>query len=205
MKKLLRGVTCMNRCKDSLKTNQDYDRDRDGRVFTCQHCHFQVCFDCDRPEHVDESCSEYRERQEATHGAAEARTFKVYKTCPDCKATIKPLKSNCHTQCESCGYRFCSGCMVHWVGEGSAYLLGKEAHLGKCKYRTRDAESTHSLGNRWKQTNAVQQRLGAKAEEKRVRRETRKRVKAEAAIGKGTNGSGVKKSKKRSKRAKARD
>lgn len=195
----------MNRCKDSLKTNQDYDRDRDGRVFTCQHCHFQVCFDCDRPEHVDESCSEYRERQEATHGAAEARTFKVYKTCPDCKATIKPLKSNCHTQCESCGYRFCSGCMVHWVGEGSAYLLGKEAHLGKCKYRTRDAESTHSLGNRWKQTNAVQQRLSAKAEEKRVRRETRKRVKAEAAIGKGTNGSGVKKSKKRSKRAKARD
>lgn len=117
MKKLLQGYRCMARCEASLQGTQDYDRERDGRVFTCQHCAFQVCFDCDRPEHTGESCEEYRQRQEAAHGQAEACTFRVYKTCPDCNATIKPLKSNCHTQCESCGHQFCSGCMVNWVGE----------------------------------------------------------------------------------------
>lgn len=205
MKKLLKeGVTCMNRCTKSLKTNQDYNRERDGRVFTCQHCSFQSCFDCDRPEHVDESCDEYRARQEAIHGKAEALTFKVCKTCPDCNATIEPLKSNCHTQCESCGHQFCSGCMVNWVGEGGAYLLGKEAHTGECKYRTRDAESKHSLGNRWQQTKAVQERLGAKAERKAEREENRKRARAEA-FGEGTDGSGTEKARKKSKRAKTRD
>jgi hypothetical protein len=70
--------------------------------------------------------------------------------------------------------------MVNWVGEGGAYLLGKEAHTGKCKYRTRDAESKHSLGNRWQQTKAVQERLSVKAEKKAVRKENRKRARAEA-------------------------
>jgi hypothetical protein len=180
MKKLLKGVTCMARCKGSLQGTQAYDREKDGRVFTCHHCSFRVCTDCDRPEHTNESCEEYRERQQKSHGHAEALTLQNFKTCPDCTATIQPEKSNCHTQCESCGYQFCSRCMVPWVGEGSAYLLGKEAHTGECKYRTRDAESKHSLGNRWEQTKAVQERLSAKAE---------KRRKAEAAFGESTDGS----------------
>lgn len=203
-KKPVKGVTCMARCKGSLQGTQAHDRERDGRLFTCHHCSFRVCTACDRPEHTSETCEEYRERQEVIHGQAEAlslNTLKAFKTCPDCSAAIEPLKSACHTQCTSCGYQFCSGCMVQWVGEVSAYLLGKEAHTGKCKYRTRDAESTHSLGNRWKQAEDVQERNDAKDEEKRVRRENKKRGKAEAAFG---DGSGMERSAKKCKKAKTR-
>jgi hypothetical protein len=94
--------------------------------------------------------------------------------------------------------------MIHWVGEGGAYLLGKEAHTGKCKYRTRDAESKHSLGNRWQQTKAVQERLIAKAEKRAARNENRKRSKAEAGFKEGTDGSGREEPKKKSKKAKTR-
>lgn len=202
-----KGYTCMVRCKGSLQGTQSYDDQPDGRLFTCHHCSFRVCTACDRPEHTSETCSEYRERQEGIHGQAEAlslNALKAFKTCPDCNARIDPLKSACHTQCTSCGFQFCSGCMVQWVGEGSAYLLGKEAHTGKCKYRTRDAESTHSLGNRWKQTDAVQERNDAKDEEKRVRRENKKRSRAEAVFGESTDGSGMGRPAKRSKKAKTR-
>jgi hypothetical protein len=101
-KKLLKGYVCMNRCKESLQETQDYNRELDGRVFTCTHCHFQACIDCDRPEHANESCAEYRKRQEATHGRAEALTHRAFKSCPGCDATILPRKANCHTQCDSC-------------------------------------------------------------------------------------------------------
>lgn len=68
--------------------------------------------------------------------------------------------------------------MVNWVGEGSAYLAGKDAHLPGCKYRLRDAESKQSLGNRWQQTGEVQERLEVKA----LGRLKRKRSKMEAAV-----------------------
>ncbi|KAI5363014.1 hypothetical protein Slin14017_G066950 [Septoria linicola] len=33
-----------------------------------------------------------------------------------------------------CGFRFCSGCLVPWVGSGSVYLKGRLAHLPSCKH-----------------------------------------------------------------------
>jgi hypothetical protein len=68
--------------------------------------------------------------------------------------------------------------MVNWVGEGSAYPAGKEAHLPGCKYRLRDAESKYSLVNRWQHTGEVQRRLYAKA----LARQKRKRSKMEGAV-----------------------
>lgn len=93
---------------------------------------------------------------------------------------------------------------MNWVGEGGAYLLGKEAHTGNCKYRTRDAESKHSLGNRWEQTEAVRERLGVKTEKRAARNEKRKRTKAETTFGEGTDGSEMEEPKTKSKRAKTR-
>lgn len=116
------------------RLRQDYNRTRDGRVFTCADCSFQVCTDCDRPEHVGEVCAEYLARLAAVHGEAETKTREAFGVCPECNATGELDKTNCHTQCDGCGYRFCSKCMVNWVGEGSAYLWGKEAHKPKCKY-----------------------------------------------------------------------
>jgi hypothetical protein len=203
-KEPVKSYNCMARCKGSLQGTQTHDRLADGRIFTCHHCSFRVCTACDRPEHTSETCSEYRECQEVIHGQAEAlslNTLKAFKTCPDCNAAIEPLKSACHTQCTGCGFQFCSGCMVQWVGEGSAYLLGKDAHTGKCKYRTRDAESTHSLGNRWEQTRAVKERLSAKAEKKAARDEDRKRSRAEAESGKSTDRSGTERPAKKCKKA----
>jgi hypothetical protein len=201
-KKLLKGYVCMSRCKKSLQGTQSYNRELDGRVFTCTHCRFQACIDCDRPEHAHESCAEYRKRQEATHGRAEALTHKAFKSCPGCDATIQPRKPNCHTQCESCGYQFCSKCMIPWVGEGSALLVGKEAHSVGCKYRTRDAESKHSLPNRWVQTDEVQQRLDQKEDRKRARDEQKKRSRTEEDLEKAVDGMATRKPKKKKRAVK---
>lgn len=162
MKMMLdKGYICMNRC-DGSKTVQPYDREIEGRIFTCVFCKFQVCTDCDRPEHTNETCIGYKSRLAASHEEAESKTHKAYKSCPECNTLVELEKASCYTQCD-CGYQFCSSCMVNWVGEGSAYLAGKEAHLPGCKYRLRDAESKHSLGNRWQQTGEVQERLDDKA------------------------------------------
>jgi hypothetical protein len=156
-----KGYICMHRC-DGFKTVQPYDREADGRIFTCADCKFQVCTDCDRPEHTDESCLEYKSCLAALHSEAGKKTYKAFMSCPDCDTLVEPEKSNCYTQC-ACGYQFCSKCLVNWVGVGSAYLAGKEAHSEDCKYRLRDADSKHSLGNRWQQTGEVQGRLEVKA------------------------------------------
>jgi hypothetical protein len=156
-----KGYICMNRC-DRSKTAQPHDRETNGRIFTCASCKFQVCTDCDRPEHTNETCLEYRNRLSTIHSEAEIKTHEAYKSCPECNTLVELEKASCYTQCD-CGYQFCSSCMVNWVGEGSAYLAGKEAHLEGCKYRLRDAESKHGLGNRWQQTGVVRERLEVKA------------------------------------------
>jgi hypothetical protein len=156
-----KGYICMYRC-DGSKTVQSYDREVDGRIFTCAVCTFKVCTDCNRPEHTDESCLKYKSRLAAIHSEAEIQTRAAFTSCPDCDTLVVLEKASCYTQCH-CGYQFCSSCLVNWVGEGSAYLAGKEAHLPGCKYRLRDAESKHSLGNRWQQTGEVQGRLEVKA------------------------------------------
>jgi hypothetical protein len=72
--------------------------------------------------------------------------------------------------------------LVNWVGEGSAYLSGKEAHLPGCKYRLRDAESKHGLGNRWQQTGEVLERLEVKAAGKLKRKRSKMEEAAEETV-----------------------
>jgi hypothetical protein len=81
--KLDKGYVCMNRC-DGTKTVQLYDRETNGRVFTCADCKFEVCTDCDRPEYTGESCFEYRQRLAAIHSEAENKTHSAFKSCPEC-------------------------------------------------------------------------------------------------------------------------
>ena len=120
---LNKGYICMNRCNESKKTVQPYDREKNSRIFTCASCKFQVCTSCDRPEHTAETCHEYKSRLAAFHSEAEIQTHKAYKSCPECNTLVELEKASCYTQC-NCGYQFCSSCMVNWVGEGSAYLAG---------------------------------------------------------------------------------
>jgi hypothetical protein len=163
----------MNRC---TKVLQFFNSSQDGRVFTCKNCASQTCVDCDRPEHKNESCSTYRERQSAIHGAAERKTHKAFKCCPSCDMLFD--KEKCQfTQCK-CGYRFCSGCMIPWVGEGSAYLAGKAAHGEGCPYLTRDRPSEHSLKRRFQEPADVQARIDQRDLDNKNKREA-KRVRVE--------------------------
>lgn len=144
------GLICMDRC---TKKKQPFDREKDGRVFTCSDCGYQTCADCDKPEHKDETCSDYKDRLSARHAGdeqASQRALEAYKTCPDCRVPF--TKDKCgFTQCSLCAYRFCSGCMIPWVGNRSAYSDGKKAHLEGCVYRTRDKESKHGLKRRFQE------------------------------------------------------
>ena len=192
-----KGYICMYRC-DGSKTVQPYDREQDGRIFSCAVCTFQVCTDCDRPEHTSETCLEYKSRLAAVHSEAETQTHKAFKSCPDCDTLVVLDKASCYTQCH-CGYQFCSSCLVNWVGEGSAYLAGKEAHWEGCKYRLRDAESKHSLGNRWQQTGEVQERLEVKAAGRLKRKRSKMEEAAEEAADETTGGQKGKSTKKAAK------
>lgn len=142
--KLTTGIVCMNRC---TSFHQPHNRETDGRVFTCATCAFAVCTDCDRPEHLGETCDEYTTRHGTVHGDAEAKTYAAFRACPSCKALF--TKDKCgFTQC-NCGFRFCSGCMVPWVGVGSVYDKGRLAHGEACRYRTREKESKHGLKHKF--------------------------------------------------------
>jgi hypothetical protein len=85
---------------------QLFDRITDGRVFTCNRpkCAFAVCTDCDRPEHVGESCAKYLARSEPVE---ELSGFDLdLKTCPSCSATYALEKGCGHTVC-ICRHRSC--------------------------------------------------------------------------------------------------
>jgi hypothetical protein len=84
--------------------------------------------------------------------------------------------------CVGCGYRFCKGCSVPWVGEKSQYLLGKEAHAEGCRYRDRDRESRHTLHGRFEEPEEVKERLKAKHAKNREKNEARKAAKRAAAV-----------------------
>lgn len=165
-------VLCMNRCtKPGLR--QAFDRQKDGRVFTCAHCDLQVCIDCDRPEHVDETCAEYGLRLFAVHGDAEAETSANFRYCPSCNVTYD--HEGCgYTECRSCKHRFCDHCMVPWVGEGSVYSAGKEAHGEGCLYRTRDRTSKYALKHRFQETEEVLQRIAVQDKANKAKLEARK-------------------------------
>lgn len=159
----------MNRCTRLL---QPFDRETNGRVFTCKDCAYEACVDCDKPEHKNETCHAYRERLSVAHAAAEQKTHEAFKSCPSCDMLFDTEKCG-FTQCK-CGYRFCSGCMIPWVGEGSAYLGGKAAHGQGCLYLTRDRPSKHSLKRRFQEADDVQARIDQKDLVNKNRREAKK-------------------------------
>jgi hypothetical protein len=159
----------MNRCTKFL---QPFDRKKDGRVFTCKDCGFQACFDCDKPEHKGETCREFKDRLRTSHGAAEDLTYEAFRNCPSCDMMFDTERCG-YTKCE-CGWRFCSGCMIPWVGIGSAYTGGKEAHGEECVYRNRDRPSTHCVKRRFKEPDDVQARIDQKDRENEIRREAKK-------------------------------
>jgi hypothetical protein len=64
--------------------------------------------------------------------------------------------------------------MIPWVGMGSAYTGGKEAHGQHCLYRTRDRPSKHSVKRRFEEPADVQARIDQKDFENEIRREAKK-------------------------------
>ncbi|KAK4977188.1 hypothetical protein LTR42_003236 [Elasticomyces elasticus] len=142
--------TCQARCEQSREVRKDgmpernianssyvfklqrHHRETDGRIFSCEYCNFATCVDCDRPEHCGESCTEYQHRT----GILQELPMVIHKykkdtikPCPGCKVYWMLGDSGCgYVKCDACQHRFCSRCLVPWVGEGSAYLLGPKAH-----------------------------------------------------------------------------
>ena len=106
---------------------QNHESEIDGRIFTCRFCSFQTCTLCDRPEHVNESCESYQTRLGLHDTPLEVEDKvdnRVCKVCPSCSSYFI-IENGCgYTTCTACQYRFCARCLIPWVGEGSAYLLG---------------------------------------------------------------------------------
>ncbi|KAK5134070.1 hypothetical protein LTR08_006960 [Meristemomyces frigidus] len=159
----------------SFKTTlQDHDWEIDGRLFVCKFCSFQTCTFCDRPEHVNDSCEAYQSRLGLLDTPIEVREKvdkRVCKVCPSCSSYFIIEKGCGYTTCTACQYRFCQRCLIPWVGECSAYLMGKSAHgtdiNGKvCTYRDLPTESGHSLQNRFAFTDEDLAKLVAKSEAK---------------------------------------
>jgi hypothetical protein len=69
------------------------------------------------------------------------------------------------------------------VGEKSAYLGGKEAHLVGCLYRYRDTDSKHTLQNRFQADAATEERVEARKAANKAKNEARKAVKAAQVAG----------------------
>lgn len=159
----------MDRCTKLL---QPFDREKDGRVFTCKDCGFAACFDCDKPEHKGETCREHCDRLSTVHAKSEHATHEEYRNCPSCDLLFDTERCG-YTPCK-CGYRFCSGCMIPWVGMGSAYTGGKEAHGQDCLYRTRDRPSRHSVEGRFREPDDVQARIDQKDLDNENKREAKR-------------------------------
>ena len=176
--------------RNSPSVLQPHGREIDGRVFVCRFCAFASSLDCERPEHDGETCAAYQARVAlATHHAeAEAASAAAFARCPQCACFWewhpKGNKGCNYTVCENCKFRFCAGCLIPWVGDGSAYLGGKEAHGEGCKYRDRDAESKHTLKNRFEPPPEVKARLEeasvGKEEKKKERVEKKRKAEADS-------------------------
>ena len=164
---------CRDCCEASLKHGlQDHDREADGRVFACGFCDFHTCVDCDRPEHDDETCEGHRTRVvfDQKHVKDESDTSAAYKRCLSCEVVVVWEKGCGYTQCDACQSRFCSRCLILWVGENSDYLEGKAGRVESCLYRVRDADSKHTLKRRFQPDRETQKRLDGKEYVKRQKR-----------------------------------
>lgn len=172
-----RSYRCHARCwaskrnpteRNSPSVFQPHDRHIDGRVFTCQFCASQTCIDCDRPEHEHETCKAYRARviDKPQHVQAEAATAEQFRRCPNCSSfwewDPKKGKGCGHTVCDACKFRFCGICMIPWVGDGSAQLLGKMGHAEGCRYRGKLEESVYSLKKRFEPDGETKRRVEEK-------------------------------------------
>ncbi|TKA72696.1 hypothetical protein B0A55_06489 [Friedmanniomyces simplex] len=151
---------------------QDHDREA-RRVFGCKFCNFATCTVCDRPEHSGETCEAYQSRtgmQEdlPTVQQSGGRLIKrdAIKNCPNCDVYWMLGDGGCgYVKCNACQFRFCQRCLVPWVGSGSAYLVGREAHGiddtdGKvCSYRYRATVSGHALQNRFEKMGEEEEKV----------------------------------------------
>lgn len=179
---------CQARCwaskRDTRERNsptvlQPHNRKEDGRVFTCKFCDFKTCIDCDRPEHDKETCEQYRTRviDQPHHVRDEAATEQQSKHCPGCHVAWEwhPRGKKCgYTSCDVCKFRFCGSCLVPWIGAGGAYDLGKMAHGGDCRYRTRP--SGHGLKKKHNWEGEKQARAVAKDQAKRAETGTKRKA-----------------------------
>lgn len=164
---------------------QPYDREMDGRVFTCKYCNFRTCTDCDLPEHEDESCLEYQAKlasdvSRAKGEAASSAELANLSRCPACATPYVLNKGGCqYTWCGGCKHRFCSGCHAPWVGDGGHYLLGKDAHAARCHNHERLVPTTHGYLNRWQEDELVAAMLKSKKTKPEKRTEEQKAVMVE--------------------------
>ncbi|KAK3073610.1 hypothetical protein LTR53_004665 [Teratosphaeriaceae sp. CCFEE 6253] len=160
---------------------QDHEPDADGRVFACKFCDFATCVVCDRPEHLGEACEDYQARTGMLEELPPVQqrsghTMKkdAIKSCPNCQVYwMLDDGGGCgFVKCNACCFRFCQRCLVPWVGEDSAYLVGKKAHSvdstdGKvCTYRDRLTFSGHTLQNRFAYSEAEQGELAGRQAKK---------------------------------------
>lgn len=171
------GFKCQARCTASKLNPKDpkspvrfqpYDRERNGRVFTCAYCNFATCTDCDLPEHHGETCSEQKARIASSTGHARdealaAKALQSFARCPCCTTPYFVSSGDCNfLSCMACKYRFCGGCDAAWTGDGSHYFLGKEAHKAGCHNRERLVPTKYGYLNRWQESVEVEATLSAK-------------------------------------------
>jgi len=129
------GRRCMDRWAASQDAIQPHNARDDGCIFTCQYCAFFVCTACDRPEHVGETYAQYQGRMTAAHGNEEKLSLEGRWSCPGCTSMIELEGTGCgYTVCKTCRFRFCQDCFIPWVGPGSEYDRGAEAHKLHCDY-----------------------------------------------------------------------
>ena len=114
---------------------------------------------------------EYRTRVilDTKHAQDEQSTRAAFKACPSCNSIFEMERGCGYTKCSACEYRFCSRCLIPWVGKHGAYLVGKRAHLEGCLYRTRDVEGMHGLKRRFEVDEWVEERILLVKEVKRMK------------------------------------
>lgn len=160
---------CQARCNGPDTASQSFDREKDGRVFTCNDCKFQTCVDCDRPEHPDKTCEEIQFRLRNDPAEIATVTSTKWLMCPECGVTGEPDGGCGYIQCVGtetlggCGHRFCSHCRINWVGDKSAYAGGQAAHANDCPYRNRGWDSTHNLTHRFQLSDEAEKKKKEKA------------------------------------------
>jgi hypothetical protein len=157
------------------RERQSFEREKDGRVFTCKRCGSRTCVDCDRPEHVGENCDEYQARTmraptHVTAGAPSRQILQAYKRTPCCDTPFQRERCN-YIVCVACKFQFCSDCLVPWVGEHGALTNGKDAHKHGCHYKAMEKSSTHTLKHRFEENRDVLDKFREDIKAKKVKRE----------------------------------